>query len=154
MMAAGGGALLSLMILATGNVIMRIFSIPFSGSYEIISFLGAVVTAAALGYTLRNRDHIVVNILSHKFPQKVKKIIDAVSFLIITIFFTVVSRQIFLWGLKLRETGELSETLKIIYYPFVFGVASGFAFLALAGAVDFLKMLFNDGNGEMKVSNE
>jgi hypothetical protein len=59
-----------------------------------------------------------------------------------------------LWGLKLRETGELSETLKIIYYPFVFGVALGFAFLSLAGAVDFLKMIFNDGNGEKKVSDE
>ena len=154
LMAAGGVALMALMILATGNVIMRIFHIPFSGSYEIISFLGAVVTAAALGDTLRNRDHIVVNILSHKFPPGIKKTVDAVSFLIIAVFFTVVSRQIFLWGLKLRETGELSETLKIIYYPFVFGVALGFAFLALAGAVDFLKIIFNDGNGEKKVSHE
>jgi TRAP-type C4-dicarboxylate transport system permease small subunit len=154
LMMAGGGALLSLMILATGNVVLRIFHVPFSGSYEIISFLGAIVTAAALGYTQRNRDHIVVDILSEKFPRGVKKIVDAVSYLIITVFFSVVSLQTFLWGIKIRESGELSETLKIVYHPFVFGVALGFAFLALSGTVDFLKVLWNDEDGEGKVYYE
>lgn len=150
----GGIALLAMMILATGNVALRLFHLPFSGSYEIISFLGAIVTASALGYTQRNRDHIVVDILSDKFPPRVKKIVDAVSYLIIFAFFAVVSWQIFLWGLKIQESGELSETLKIIYHPFVFGVAAGFAFLALAGAVDFLKVFFNGEDSEGKVSYE
>lgn len=154
LMIAGGVATMALMLLATGNVATRIFHIPFSGSYEIISFLGAIVTAAALGYTQRNRDHIIVDILSEKFPPRVKKIVDAVSYLIITGFFAVVSWQILLWGLKIRETGELSETLKIVYHPFVFGVALGFAFLALAGAVDFLKVFFNGEDGEGKVFYE
>ncbi len=39
----------------------------------------------------------------------------------------VVAWQIFVWGMKMRESGEVSETLKIIYHPFVFGVAVGFA---------------------------
>lgn len=154
LMIAGGIALIVLMILATGNVAMRIFRIPFSGSYEIISFLGAIVTASALGYTQRSRGHIIVDILSNKFSPQVRKIVDAVSCLIITVFFTVVSRQTFLWGMKIRESGELSETLKIIYHPFVFGVALGFAFLALACVVDFLKILLNSGDGEKKVSRE
>ena len=154
MMIAGGIAMLLLMLLATGNVALRIFHIPFSGSYEIISFLGAIVTAAALGYTQRNRDHIVVDILSEKFPPTVKRVVEAVSYLIITIFFAVVSWQTFLWGMKIRESGELSETMKIIYHPFVFGVALGFAFLALAGAIDFLKVIFDGENEEAKVSYE
>lgn len=154
LMVMGGIALLSLMILATGNVTLRIFHVPFSGCYEIISFLGAIVTAAALGYTQRNRDHIIVDILSEKFPPGIKKIVDAVSYLIVAIFFAVVSRQTFLWGMKIRESGELSETLQIIYHPFVFGVALGFAFLALSGTVDFLKVLFNREDGEGKVYYE
>jgi TRAP-type C4-dicarboxylate transport system permease small subunit len=154
LMVVGGIALLSLMILATGNVALRIFHVPFSGCYEIISFLGAVVTAAALGYTQRNRDHIIVDIFSEKFPPGIKKIVDAVSYLIVAVFFAVVSRQTFLWGMKIRESGELSETLQIIYHPFIFGVAVGFAFLALSGAVDFLKVLFNREDGEEKVYYE
>lgn len=154
LMIVGGVALLLLMILATGNVAMRIFHVPFSGCYEIISFLGAIVTASALGYTQRNRDHIIVDILSEKFPPGVRKIVDAVSYLIVTVFFAVVSRQTLIWGLQIREAGELSETLKIIYHPFIFGVALGFAFLALSGAVDFFKVIVNSEDGEGKVYYE
>ena len=154
LMIVGGIALLSLMILATGNVVLRILHVPFSGCYEIISFLGAIVTAAALGYTQRNRDHIIVDILSDKFPPGVKKIVDAASYLIVAVFFTVVARQTLLWGLQIRESGELSETLKILYHPFIFGVALGFAFLALSGAVDFFKVLLNSEDGEGRVYYE
>ncbi|HEU5360374.1 MAG TPA: hypothetical protein VFU42_04360, partial [Candidatus Deferrimicrobiaceae bacterium] len=51
LMVAGGVALLALMLLATLNVALRIFQVPVSGTYEIVSFLGAIVTAGALGYT-------------------------------------------------------------------------------------------------------
>ena len=57
----GGIAVLALMALATGNVIMRIFGVPFRGAYELVSFLGAVVTAFALGYTQKRKFNIVVD---------------------------------------------------------------------------------------------
>ena len=85
-MVAGGVALVALMILATGNVLLRMFHLPFSGAYEIVSFLGAVVTASALGYTQTNKDHIVVDILSERFPPAVKRIVDVVSYLAMTLF--------------------------------------------------------------------
>ena len=141
-MIIGGAALIALMILATCNVILRIFKIPFSGAYEIVSFLGAIVTAFALGYTQRNKDHIVVDILSEKFPLGVKRIVNAFSYFAITLFFAVVSWQTFVWGMKIRESGELSETLKIIYHPFVFGVSLGFAILAVACGLDLFKTAF------------
>jgi TRAP-type C4-dicarboxylate transport system permease small subunit len=149
LMVAGGVALMAVMILATGNVVFRMFSIPFIGSYEIISFLGAIVTASALGYTQRNRDHIVVDILSAKFPPGIKKVVNALSYLIIACFFSIVAWQTYVWGMKIRESGELSETLKLMYHPFVFGVALGFAFLAFACGIDFLKTFF-DGEKEEK----
>jgi TRAP-type C4-dicarboxylate transport system permease small subunit len=151
LMITGGIAMLAMMFLASGNVALRIFHIPLSGSYEVISFLGAIVTAAALGYTQRRRGHIVVDILSANFSRRVKKIVDAVSHLIIAVFFSVFAWQIFRWALKIRESGELSETLKIVYHPFVFGVALGFAFLALAGVVDFLKTIWSGENREGKL---
>ena len=154
LMVMGGIAICAVMLLATGNVAMRVFHVPFSGSYEIISFLGAIVTASALGYTQRHRDHIVVDILSGKFPSGVKRFVDLTSYFLIAAFFTVVSHQTFLWGMKIRETGELSETLKVIYHPFVFGVALGFAFLALAAVVDLLKASLKKEDQEEKLSYE
>ena len=46
----GGIAVMALMLLATGNVVLRMFGMPYRGAYEIVSFLGAVVIAFALGF--------------------------------------------------------------------------------------------------------
>lgn len=144
LMIIGGVALIALMLLATGNVMLRIFHFPFSGAYEILSFLGAVVTASALGYTQRTKGHIVVDILSEKYPGMVKRLVDALSFLVITVFFAVVTWQIFLWGMKISETGELSETLKIIYHPFIYVVSLGFGVLTVTCGLDFLQTLLKE----------
>jgi len=125
----GGISVLALMLLATGNVVLRVFHLPFRGTYEIVSFLGAVVIAFALGYTQKRKDHIVVDILTEKFPEPLKNLIDKVAYLAITLFFGVVSWQLYVWGMKIWESSEVSETLKIVFHPYVFMVAVGFALL-------------------------
>jgi TRAP-type C4-dicarboxylate transport system permease small subunit len=139
MMIAAGVALLALTLLATMNVALRIFRVPVEGTYEVVSFLGAIVTAGALGYTQKRKDHIVVDILSEKFPAKVKRILDLVSYTLILVFFCIVSWQTFVYGKMLMRTGELSETLKIAYYPFVFLVSAGFAVLSLTIFLDLIE---------------
>ncbi len=140
-MILGGIACLALMLLATGNVVLRIFHMPFRGTYEIVAFLGAIVIAFALGHTQKHRDHIVVDILSEKFPKKLQTVIEALSDLIIMIFFGIVSWQVYVWGMKIYESHEVSETLKIIFYPYVFAVAVGFALMCVTALIDVLKKL-------------
>ncbi len=137
----GGIAVLALMALATGNVVLRLFQMPYAGTYEFVSFLGAIVTASALGYTQLKGDHIIVDILSDHFPGPLKSIADALSSFISAIFFTIVSWQMFVWGMKLAESGELSETLKVVYHPYVYCVAVGFATLSLTCAIDVMAIL-------------
>lgn len=135
----GGIAVLSLMSLATGNVLLRVFHMPYRGAYEIVSFLGAIVIAFALGYTQKRKDHIVVDILTEKFSKKVNRVLDVVNYFVTLVFFSIVTWQIFVWGAKIWESGEVSETLKIIYYPFIFSVAVGFGVLSLTLLIDLLK---------------
>lgn len=142
LMIAGGVSLLALTLLATMNVALRIFHVPVGGTYEVVSFLGAIVTAGALGYTQKRKDHIVVDILSEKFPAKVKRVLDRVSYALILVFFSIVSWQTFVYGKRLLLTGELSETLKIAYYPFVFLVSLGFAVLALTIFLDLIETVW------------
>ena len=137
----GGFAVLALMILATGNVVLRIFHIPFRGTYEIVSFLGAIVISFALGYTMKKRDHIVVDIVSDKFPEWLKRAIDTLADIAIAVFFAIVGWQMYVWGMKIWNENEVSETLKIIYYPFVFACALGFIALSFNALVDFLKKI-------------
>lgn len=134
----GGVAVLALMCVATGNVVLRIFHIPFRGAYEIVSFLGAIVIAFALGYTQQRKSHIIVDILTEKFPRKLVRFLDAVSHFVTMVFFGTVSWQIYRWGMKIGESGELSETLKIVYHPFIFAVSLGFATLSLTALVQLI----------------
>lgn len=130
-MVVGGAALLLLVLLATGNVTMRMFGIPFAGTYEIVAFLGALVTAGALAHTQRRRDHIMVDIITDRFPPLLKRMLDAISDALAAGLFGIAAWQVSVWGGKLRESGELSETLQLKFYPFVYATAAGFALLTL-----------------------
>lgn len=119
-MVVGSVAVLLLMSIATVNVCLRFFfNAPYRGAYELVGFLGAIVIAFALGYTQRRKDHIVVDILTEKFPKRINRILDGINYLITTIFFSVVSWQVFTWGMKISKSGEVSETLKIIFLSLI-----------------------------------
>ncbi len=144
LMVLGGISVLALMVLATGNVVMRILHMPFRGTYEIVSFLGATTIAFALGFTQKTKSNIVVDILSEKFPPGLANMLDKLVYLSIMLFFAVVAWQVYVYGMKIYESHEVSETLKVIYYPFVFAVGLGFAALCFTSFVDFLKALFHE----------
>jgi len=139
-MIVGSVAVLSLMSLATVNVVLRFFfNAPYRGAYELVGFMGALVIAFALGYTQKRKDHIVVDILTAKFPKRINKILDRINYFVTTIFFAIVSWQVFVWGMKISKSGEVSETIKIIFHPFVYSVSLGFAVFSLTLILDFMK---------------
>mgnify|MGYP001583164836 FL=1 len=139
----GSVAVLLLMSVATANAFMRLpfLKTTWRGAYETVGFLGAIVIAFALGYTQKRKDHIVVDILTQRFPKQVNRVLDAINYFITTIFFAIVSWQVFVWGMKISKSGEVSETLKIMFHPFIYCVALGFAVFSLALIIDFLKSL-------------
>ena len=141
LMVLGGIAILGLMLIASLNVLMRMFKVPFSGTYEIVGFLGAVVIAFALGRTQKRKENVMVDLVTQHFPTLVKRILDSIKYFLGFLFFSIIARQVYLWGMGIYKTGELSETLKIIYYPFVFCVALGFAVLSLTLLIDFIGTL-------------
>jgi TRAP-type C4-dicarboxylate transport system permease small subunit len=147
LMIIGAVAVLFLMSLATANVVLRIFGAPYRGTYELVGYSGAIVIAFALGYTQQRKDHIVVDILSQSFPKKLNRILDGLNYSVTMTFFAIVAWQVSVWGMKVLRAGEVMETLKAIYYPFIFAVAIGFAVLSLALLVDFLKILFGEEQG-------
>jgi hypothetical protein len=66
-----------------------------------------------------------------------------INYLVTLVFFGIVSWQVFVWGFKIWQVGELSETLKVIFYPFVLAVGLGFAVLTLVLLNDLLRTLFS-----------
>lgn len=134
-----GVFLVAMVVLTCANVFLRVVWMPVRGTFEIMGFLGAIVTAFALGYTQIKRGHIAVDILIKKFSKKAQRIANSLSCFICMVFFSMAAWQIAKWASTLRESGEVTETLQIVYYPFTYGVAIGCAILALVFFIDFLK---------------
>ena len=136
------GIVLSVMIILTcANIFLRIVWLPIGGTFELMGYMGAVAAALVLGRTQSAGGHISVNVLIDVFPQKVKNRLKVINSSIMLLFFAVITWQIFKIALNLQETGEVSETLRIVFYPFTHFVALGSAFLTFTLLVDLIKAL-------------
>ena len=139
------GLFLFAMIAITGaNIVLRLFGLPLSGTFELMGYFGAIVTAFALGYTQIKRGHIAVDIVVLRFSNKTQKILHAVNHLVCMVFFIIVTWHVYDYATTLWETGEVTETLQIVYFPFTYAVALGCLILAFTFFVDFLKSIFGD----------
>ena len=135
----GGVVLLAMIILTCANIFVRQIASPIPGVFELMGFAGAVVSAFALGYTQFTNGHIAVDILVNTYPKPLKRMASILNHGVCCVFFSVLGWFMIEKALTLKNTGELSETLRIIYYPFILAVALGFFILALALFTDLLK---------------
>lgn len=137
----GGIALAGLTAIACINMLMRILGSPFKGAYELVGFFGALVVALPLGYAQINRAHISVDILNRYYSSKVKRFIRGFNSLVCMVFFVLVAWQSAVYATAIWKRGETSETLRIIYHPFVYLVALCSLLLAFVLLIDFLNSL-------------
>lgn len=143
----GGIFLVAMIVLTCGNILFRIVWVPVPGAYELMGLFGAIVTAFALGQTQIRKGHVAVDVLINTFSAKTKKALRVAGDLICMAFFIIVTWQLAVKAITLWKTGELTETLKIIYYPFIYAVAFGCAVLTLVYFGDLLKALFPGKDG-------
>jgi len=120
---------------------MRCLSYPAHGSYELLGFLGAITIASALSYTQKSKGHVAIDILVRTFPKSAQLALSVFNNLISALLFIIIAYQLFVFGFSLREAGELTETLRIAYYPFIYTVAIGCIGLAVLLCLDSTKKL-------------
>jgi TRAP-type C4-dicarboxylate transport system permease small subunit len=137
----GGISLVVMIVLTNANILSRLFWLPIRGTFELMGFMGAVVTAFALGYTQRRRGHISVDVLVNTFSEKTRQVLNALNNTVCLFFFALVTWQVAKTATILRNTGEVTETLRIIYYPFTYGVAVGFFVLSLVFLADLIRII-------------
>lgn len=136
-----GVFLVAMMLLACANMVLRAVWVPVQGTFELMGFLGAVVAAFSLAFAQRQKSHIAVGILLKRFPMIIRRLADAVTSLASCTFFSLCGLETYKWAGFLVQTGELSETLQIVYHPFVLAASAGCFALAFVLLVDTLKTL-------------
>lgn len=140
----GGIFLIGMILLTCANILFRLTWFPIRGTFELMGFFGAIVTAFALGSTQNKRGHIAVDVLVKTFSPKARKIVSIINNTLCTSFFLIATWQIAKKATILWNTGEVTETLRIIYYPFAYAVAFGCAVLSLVFLTDMLKVLIDN----------
>ncbi len=139
LMYIAGAALVAMLFVGFGNMFFRSVWMPIRGSYEIIGFLGALTAALPLGLTQIRKSHIAVDIIADRYPRWLQHLVEGVSCFLCMIFFILVAWKTFQWGLVVKRSGEVSETLGIPYYPIVYAVSVGFLVLSFSLLVDTIK---------------
>ena len=137
----GGVALLTMIGIACANMLLRPMGAPLKGAYELVGFMGALTIAFALGYAQITRAHIAVDILAPLYSKRTLRMMNAISCFLCMIFFVLTAWQVSVFATTIWKRGETSETLRIIYHPFVYLVALCCALLAFVLFIDFLKSL-------------
>ena len=140
----GGVSLLGMLCLACVNMFLRPLGHPYKGTYELVGFLGALTFAFPLGYSLIARSHISVDILATRYSKRTQRIMNTISSFVSLIFFALVAWRTALWATVIWKTGEKSETLRIIYHPFVYAVAICCGLLSFVLLIEFLKLLASE----------
>ncbi|MCE5283592.1 MAG: TRAP transporter small permease [Deltaproteobacteria bacterium] len=134
-----GAAVVAMMLLTCADVVLRLFRRPVPGTYEIVGFLGTVVIAFAMAYTSLEKGHIAVELLVERLPRRLQSGIEAAVSLIGTVLFGLLTWQSFIYAADLRHSGEVSVTLTMPIYPFIYGIAAGSGLLTLVLLVEALR---------------
>ncbi len=141
-MLVGGIALVLMMGVACLNMVLRLLGSPISATYEIVGYLGAITVALPFGYAQRSRSHVAVDIISGRFPSGVRGVIRTISLCLGIAFFFVAAWQVGAHAHTLQSAGEVSETLRMTYYPFTYTVAVACGIMTFSLLVELLELFF------------
>ncbi|HOC58562.1 MAG TPA: TRAP transporter small permease [Smithellaceae bacterium] len=134
-------AVIVMMLLSTSDVVLRLLGNPIPGSYELVGFLGTIVVSFALAFTSIEKGHIAVELMVEKLPQRTQLIIEFICNLIGALLFGMMTYKAVRYALDIRASGEVSSTLQMPIYPFIFGMALGFGLLLIVLTADSIKSL-------------
>jgi TRAP-type C4-dicarboxylate transport system permease small subunit len=140
---ARGAALMlgAMMLFSVVDMVARGFGVTIAGSYEVIGWMSAAAMALALGTVQRHKGHVAMELFVVKLGSRNRALVEAAMALMSLALFAVTAFYVMRYGRTLHETGSMSETLRVIVYPWVYVVGLGCTGLTLALLVDLLRSL-------------
>lgn len=141
MAVVAGAALVCMMLITVLDALLRAFAEPLTGTFEMVSWLAALTAAFSLGYTQLYKQHVSIDLLVKKLGARACSAIEAFVHLMSIALFGAVAYKMFTYAGTVRASGSLSETMKVIYYPWVYLVAIGCLGLVIALLAGFMHSL-------------
>jgi TRAP-type C4-dicarboxylate transport system permease small subunit len=135
-----GIAITFIMALTVMDVILRSFRRPIVGTYELVAFSGAVVIGFAIPLTSWMRGHIYVDFFTAKLPKATRTFCNLLTRGMGIGLFLLIGWNLVKVGLDLQQSGEVSLTLQLPFYPVAYGVAVACFIQCLVLLADMIKI--------------
>lgn len=118
-----GCILVFMMMITVSDVILRYFSKSIAGTYELVSFAGALVVGFAIARTTLDEGHVFVDLLIDKIGRGGKDFFRFLTKFIGALLFLLIAWSFYDKGKELFISKEVSMTLHIPFYPVAFGLS-------------------------------
>jgi TRAP-type C4-dicarboxylate transport system permease small subunit len=140
--------LVLMMLLTVVDVVLRYLRVPITGTFELMSFAGALVAGLAIAQTSLDGAHVNVDMLSEVLHPQQRNVVLVFTKLVGTGVFALLAWALFLKGTDLHKMKEVSQTLHAPYYPVAYGLSFCSLVECLVLISDILKTIFPGGEHE------
>lgn len=137
--------MLMLIVIVADIIGAKLFKWPIPGGIDIVGLLGVVVIAFAIAQTQVIHGHIEVEFFVMRLPEKARNVIAGIIYSLGMLLFVLLGWQSYDFGHTLQASGEVSMTVGIPVYPFVYGIAFSCIVVFLVLLLQYLKEVLKIG---------
>ncbi|HOP85547.1 MAG TPA: TRAP transporter small permease [Syntrophorhabdaceae bacterium] len=141
----GGFAVVFMMFLTVADTILRYFKRPIIGTYELVGLSAAIVLGFSIPYTTSLKGHIIVDFFVMKFKPKTKKFWYIITRIMGIFLFLFIGYEMFVMATDLKNSGEVSATLQLPFYPIAYGIGVCLFFQVITLIADTILAIKGEG---------
>jgi TRAP-type C4-dicarboxylate transport system permease small subunit len=134
-----GTTLVFVMLLTVLDVILRYFGYPIIGVYDLVALGGGIIIGFSMPLAAERKVHVFMEMAFQANSRIGKQVLNLGTRLIVFGISFLVAWNLIRLGLGFRETGEVSLTIKIVYYPIAIGLGVCFLIQMLVLLVEILQ---------------
>ena len=134
-----GMAIVAMMLLTCADVVLRYFRRPIPGTYELVCFLGAVAVSFAMAHTTIEKGHVSVSFIVTLFPSRLQRLIECITSCFGLFLFVFIAWHSIIYANDLYVSREVSLTLELPFYPFVYGIGFSAAVVCITLLSNLIK---------------
>jgi len=136
------GVLALMMFITAADVLLRyLFNRPIGGTWELTSYMMAVVVGFGLSYCALVKGLISVEVLTSRFSPKGQAVFNCITYFFSFLFFSLVTWQSIIYIKLIFKSNLVSAVLLVPTFPFVAALALGSLVFTLVLLKDFLEYL-------------
>jgi TRAP-type C4-dicarboxylate transport system permease small subunit len=142
-----GITLVTVMLMTVLDVILRYFGRPITGIYDLVALGGAIIIGFSMPLAAEKKVHVYMELGLQAYGRTMKQILSLFTRLIVFGISFLAAWNLVRLGIDFRQTGEVSLTIKIVYYPIAIGLGICFFIQMLVIAMQ-IPQVFSGGNND------